>query len=97
MPDGQDLPLAMLKANLGYFDSAIPAALEAYLQNLLEKARQDLSDHENIFVIPNDPSDTGLLVMYAAWLYRKASTGEGKPPMLREEIRNRQVSSATAW
>ena len=34
--------------------------------------------------------------MYAAYLYRSASKGLAKPPMLAQEIRDRQVEQALA-
>ena len=89
-----DFTHSLLRANLGFFDSTLPEALDAYLASLLKTAEQELQ-HCGIQINPEDQSDAQLLVMYAAWLYRKRATGEGKPPMLTSAIRNRQVLLAT--
>lgn len=86
--------VAMLKADLGFFDSVLQQSMETYLSQLLEAAEQDLLD----MGIPIDRSlipDCQLSVMYAAWLYRSRATGAGKPKMLQEAIHNAQVSGAT--
>ena len=87
--------LSMLKANLGYFDSAIPGSLATYLAQLIAKAEADLLE-DGIVIDESSVDDGSLVVMYPAWLYRKAASGEGKPPMLQTAIRNRQVALAMA-
>lgn len=86
--------LSLLRANLGYFDSIIPTALEEYLISLLSVSEEALREDCQINLDPDSLYDTNLIVMYAAWLYRKAVTGEGKPLMLSSAIRNRQTGRA---
>lgn len=40
--------------------------------------------------------DAGLVIMYAAWLWRKRDTGEGMPRMLRWQLNNRLFSQKVA-
>lgn len=85
--------LGLLKAGLGYYDSKIPPAVEAHLSQLLEIAAEHLAERK-IYLRPDNLSDAMLQEMYAEWLYRKKSTGEGMPEMLSKEIRTRQVNKA---
>ena len=87
--------LALLKADLGYFDSAIPAALETYLSSVLDSAAAKIS-RAKIDLDPGNVDDDLFLSMYAAWMYRKRTEGLAMPQMLRAEIRNRQVDDALA-
>lgn len=86
--------LSLLRANLGYFDSEIPPALEQYLMSLLSVAEEKLRTDCHLNLDPESLYDTDLIVMYAAWRYRKAVTGEDKPRMLTSAIRNRQTGQA---
>ena len=86
--------LAMLKANLGFFDSEIPEALAQHLERLLDYAADRLAATAGIQLTPGDIYDDQLQVMYAAWLYRKGGEGSEKPPMLKEAIRDYQVGKA---
>ena len=90
------LALSLLKADLGYFDSKIPDAIEANLNDLLCIAQRALKEECRIELADDDVYDAQLQSMYAAWLYRNKATGAGKPPMLKDAIRNRQVRNATA-
>lgn len=85
--------LALLKANLGYYDASLPDTVEANLSALLESAKQRLL-RAGIILTDDSVDDAMLQAMYAAWLYRKGQDGTAKPPMLQTEIRNRQVDSA---
>ena len=89
-----DTAVSLLKANLGFFSSAIPADLETYLLSLLEKAFADFGEIMNIRLQPGKLSDDFDQATYAAWLYRNGSTGAGKTEMLKSIVRNRQVSQA---
>ena len=93
-PNYSTIDLDLLKANLGYFD-ATPPVLETYFKQLLEYAHRRLAETAGIHLTPGDLYDDQLQVMYAAWLYRKGGDGSEKPPMLREAIRDYQVSKAT--
>ena len=86
---------SLLLANLGFYDTQIPDALQIYLQSLLEIAHRELQ-RAGIIINPGDLYDDQLQAMYAAWLYRNASKGLAKPPMLAQEIRDRQVEAALA-
>lgn len=87
--------LALMKADLGYFDSAIPAALETYLSSTLDSAAAKIA-RAKIELVPGNVDDDLFLSMYAAWMYRKRIDGSPKPEMLQDEIRNRQVDEALA-
>lgn len=90
-----DTAQSLLLANLGFYDTKIPDALQIYLQSLLEIAHRELQ-RAGIIINPGDLYDDQLQAMYAAWLYRNASKGLAKPPMLAQEIRDRQVETALA-
>lgn len=86
--------LGLLKASLGYFDSALEPSMEKYLAQLIETAERRLAGECKILVTAGDIEDEQLLSMYADWLYSKRKTGAGKPEMLRDAIRNRQTRNA---
>lgn len=85
--------MALLKANLGYFDTEIPTELELYLESLLNYAADDFAEMK-IFLIPGELKDDMDQMIYAAWMYRNGVTGNGKNEMLKSIIRNRQVANA---
>ena len=90
-----DAAVVLLRANLGYYGSTIPDDLLAYLKSLLSTAFHRLA-RAGIHLMIGQLYDDQLQVMYAAWLYRKASEGAAKPPMLIQEIRDRQVEQVMA-
>lgn len=90
-----DTAIALLKANLGFFSSTIPADLETYLLSLLDKAFADFGEMK-IHLQPGTLTDDFDQATYAAWLYRNGPTGSGKTEMLKCIIRNRQVNQALA-
>lgn len=87
--------LALLKADLGYYDAAIPAELETYLSSILASAEKRIL-RAGVILVAGDVDDDLFLSMYAAWMYRKRIDGSPKPQMLQDEIRNRQVDDALA-
>ena len=87
--------LGLLKANLGYYN-AVPPQVETYLTQLLNYAAARLEKTADIRLTPGDLSDDQLQAMYAAWMYRKGAEGAEKSPMLKEAIRDYQVSKALA-
>ena len=91
--DYSESAVTLLRANLGYYGSSIPDDLLAYLKNLLTVASRNLA-RAGIQLVPGQLYDDQLQVMYAAWLYRKASEGSAMPLMLVQEIRDRQVEQA---
>lgn len=87
--------LALLKADLGYYDAAIPAELETYLSSILASAEKRIL-RAGVILVAGDVDYDLFLSMYAAWMYRKRIDGSPKPQMLQDEIRNRQVDDALA-
>ena len=87
--------VVLLRANLGFYGSKIPDDLLNYLESLLSAAFRQLA-RAGINLSPGKLYDAELQVMYAAWLYRKRTDGAEKPPMLIQEIRDRQVEQALA-
>lgn len=79
--------LVMLKVDLGISTSAYDNRLTQYLQS----ARMAIEEESGVF--PPEPTvlDDELIVMYAAWKWRKRSTGEGMPRMLRYALNNRMI------
>ena len=86
-----NIAFSLLKGNLGFFGSPLDTEVEEYLTQLLEGAETELTSICGLSLDVNDIWDADLVAMYAAWLYRKRDSGEGKPPMLLSAIRNRQV------
>lgn len=85
--------LSLLKANLGYYDSELPPAVEDDLKYQLSYAFRELA-RAGLHLTPGDLYDDELQAMYATWLYRKRREGLAKPPMLAQAIRDRQVEKA---
>lgn len=84
---------ALLRSNLGYFDTAIPDELADYLDSLLRYAYDDFKEMK-IVLTPGKLKDDMDQMIYAAWMYRNGVTGSGKSEMLKSIIRNRQVNNA---
>jgi len=81
--------LTMLKANLQII--AGNTLQDAYLQNLIETAKQMIT-REGI-TLADTVEDGQLVVMYAAYLYRKrADDAPIMPRMLRYALNNRLFS-----
>ena len=85
---------ALLKANLGFYDSALPEGLDAELNSLIATAEERLQGVCGIRLDPNSQSDAQLISSFAAWLYRSKVTGAGKPQALKDDIKDRQVHQA---
>lgn len=80
--------LVMLKTDIGISTTAYDMRLLQYLQS----AKAEI-EREGIRFPPEPPvSDEQLIVMYAAWMWRKRSTGEGMPRMIRYALNNRLFS-----
>ena len=88
------IALGILKSSLGFFDSQLDKNVETYLTTCITEARRRLEAECGIALTVGDVHDEFLIAMYADWLYRKRATGEGKPAMLRDAIRNRQTADA---
>lgn len=76
--------LTMLKVDLGITTSAYDARLLQYLENAQRQIEQ-----EGVTVNTTDPLDGSLVVMYAAWMWRRRDSMEAMPRMLRYQLNNR--------
>ena len=79
--------LEMLKVDLGISTSAYDERLAQYLDSASAAIRA-----EGITLDMEVISDGNLVVMYAAWLWRKRDTGEGMPRSIRWMMNNRLFS-----
>lgn len=92
-PKVSEAALALLRANLGFYNTPIPEDLDAYLSQLLEYAYTDFAAM-GIDLFPGNLPDDMDQMTYAAWMYRNGTAGDGKTQQLRSIIRNRQVRQA---
>lgn len=88
-----DNALALLKADLGLY--TVTGPVESLLKSKLASAQNKLFKH-GITIDTADGDDLDLLVMYAAWLYRKRAGSELMPPMLRAAINDHKVTQGAA-
>lgn len=79
--------LEMLKVDLGISTTAYDERLAQYLASA-----KDAIKIEGITLDESIISDMNLVVMYAAWLWRKRDTTDGMPRMLRWQLNNRLFS-----
>lgn len=79
--------LQMLKIDLGITTTAY----DERLTQCLASARTAI-EIEGITLDDSVVSDGNLVVMYAAWLWRKRDSAEGIPRMLRWQLNNRLFS-----
>ena len=78
--------MALLKIDLGIIGTAYDPQIEQVLS-----AAQELIVREGV-TLTNSAEDAQLIIMYAAYLYRKRATNEGMPRMLRWALNNRVFS-----
>lgn len=83
--------LTMLKTDLGIRTST---AYDARLGQLLTAAQAAIVKEGASTLDASDPLDMQLIVMYAAWLWRRRDNMEGMPPMLRLALNNRVYGEA---
>lgn len=76
--------LTMLKVDLGISVEAYDTRLSQYIQ----VAKQEIG-REGITLSEEDLDDNNLVIMYAAYMWRKRESGEGMPRMLRYALNNR--------
>ena len=76
--------LPYLKIDLGITTKAYDARLRQYIEN----AKAEIT-REGVTL--ND-GDIQLVIMYAAWTWRRRDSGEGMPRMLRYALNNRVFS-----
>ena len=80
--------LQMLKTDLGITTTAYDSRLQQYLTSA-----QQMIEREGVKAL--DPSvleDAQLVVMYAAWMWRRRDSQDGMPRMLRWALNNRIMS-----
>ena len=78
--------LTMLKTDLGILTTT---AYDTRLGQLLTAAQQAIINEGASTLDASDVSDMQLIVMYAAWLWRKRDDMPGMPRMLRLALNNR--------
>lgn len=83
--------LEMLKVELGISTNAYDTVLNKIIEYSVDEIQR-----EGTVLDLSTVSDTTLVSMYAAWLWRKRETGEGMPRMLRYALNNRVFSQKMA-
>lgn len=76
--------IEMLKIDLGITSMAYDERLGATIN-----AAKDMITREGVVLRDDSFEDTQLVVMYAAWMWRRRDTMEGMPRMLRYALNNR--------
>ena len=76
--------LERLKIDLGITTDAYDDRLSQYLDSAERFIRTEGAD-----IDLTDPQDEQIVIMYAAWLWRKRDSLEGMPRMLRWVLNNR--------
>lgn len=79
--------LVMLKTDLGIMATAYDERLKQYL-----KASVAFITEEGAVLDYTSIQDQSLVVMYAAWLWRRRDSGQRMPRMLRYALNNRVFS-----
>ena len=87
-----DQLLTMLKTDLGILTTTLyDQRLKQYLQAAFTAIRQEGATTLNL----DDALDAQLIVMYAAWLFRRRDAMEGMPRMVRWALNNRIMAEKT--
>ena len=84
--------LAMLKTDLGISTST---AYDTRLEQLLTVAQSAITEEGASTLDASDPLDMQLIVMYAAWLWRRRDSMDGMPRSLRYQL-NRRIFAEKA-
>ena len=82
------LCLSMLKTDLGITTTAYDARLQQYLTSAQQMIEREGVKALDLSVL----EDAQLVVMYAAWMWRRRDSQDGMPRMLRWALNNRIVS-----
>ena len=80
--------LTMLKIDIG-FTSSGATKIDTRLTQLLQAAEKYIIAEGATTLNRNNIDDAQLIVMYAAWLWRRRDTQDGMPRMIRYAINNR--------
>ena len=90
--DEAALLLSMLKVDLGIMQTtAYDERLSQYIQSAKESIIEEgVSDLDAL----SSTADAQLIVMYAAWMWRRRDTMEGMPRMVRYALNNRVFKGA---
>lgn len=86
--------LTMLKTDLGI--STAQTAYNTRLEQLLTAAQEAINGEGASTLDASDPLDMQLIVMYAAWLWRRRDEMTGMPRMLRLALNNRVFREAAS-
>lgn len=84
--------LASLKVDLGNLRTT---AYDERLTEIIITSYQ-MIEREGATLNVSTLEDAQLVVMYAAWMWRRRNTGEGMPRMLRYALNNRVLSEKAA-
>ena len=82
----------LLCVDLGYPPTNVPDAVKTYLEHRISAARARLKSDGIPVTDPADAAGLDLLVMYAAYLYRRRDSNEPMPASLRLAINDARVS-----
>ena len=80
--------LTMLKIDIG-FTSSGATKIDTRLTQLLQAAEKYIIAEGATTLNRSNIDDAQLIVMYAAWLWRRRDTQDGMPRMIRYAINNR--------
>ena len=80
--------LAMLKVDIG-FSSNGATKIDDRLKQLIQVAEKNIISEGASTLNRNNIDDVQLIVMYAAWLWRRRDTQDDMPRMVRYAINNR--------
>lgn len=84
----QQTMLAMLKVDLGI----VTTAYDVRLGQLLSAAEAQITREGAVLNASGSIEDANIVIMYAAWMWRKRDTMEEMPRMLRWALNNRIFS-----
>lgn len=96
MANDESVHLALLKVDLGLMHPT--EAQTAYLNHLIASAKRHIA-REGVTLNADQPDDDMLVVMYAAWMYRKrahAPDAQAMPRMLRWQLNCRLTAEKMA-
>ena len=87
-PTPAEVMLGMLKIDLGISTTAYDSRLGQYITSAqVEVSREGVSFPETLTL-----DDMQLIVMYAAWMWKRRESGDGMPRMVRYLLNNRIVA-----